>query len=109
MTDTERISRLEIQMENLQNAYLQSQKNLVPTTSKVDNTANNVVKLTPYTEIKTAYIEDTVCVFNNVPQGYPSIAFDNYDKAYSVQRNANRIIVQFESLDKITNIKLTIN
>lgn len=106
MTDTERINRLEIQMENLQNAYLQSQRNLVPTTSKVDETANKVVELTPYTETKTAYIDDTEVIFENVPQGNLTVYFD---KPYTVERMDTRVVVKFEALDEVKDITISIN
>ena len=61
MTLERRVEQLESRLNNLQNAFLQSQKNQVPVTAKTDDTANKVVDITPWTMTKTAYIDDTEC------------------------------------------------
>ena len=105
MTDTERINRLEIQVANLQNAFLQSQRNAVPTTDKVYDTASKVEQITPYTMSKEAYIGDTECIFNDVPQGNITVYFN---KPYTIERMTDKVIIQFEPLDEVTTITINI-
>lgn len=111
MTDHERISRLEIQMQSLQNAFLQSQRNAVPQTAKVDDTASKVVELTPYTESKTAYIGDTSVIFLDVPEGNLSVYVKDIDgnyPNYTVERSAEGVAVYFEALENVTEVTISI-
>ena len=100
MTLEDRVTKLEKQLNALNNAFLQSQKNQVPVTAKVDDTANKVEVITPYTATKTAYYGDTSVTFYDVPQGKVSVYVNDYLMDYSVSRNENRLVVSFEPLNK---------
>ena len=106
MTTDERITRLEMQVANLNSAYLQSQRNQIPITDTVYDTANKVVELTPYTETKTAYIGDTECTFSDVPEGNLTVYLTI---PYTVERDMDRVTVYFEELAEVTNITISIN
>lgn len=99
------IQELEERLDSFEKSLLQIQKNLVPQTAKVDNTANKVEEITPYTETKTAYIDDTFIVFTNVPSGNLTVYFD---KPYTVEREADRVTVRFEALEEVTPITISI-
>jgi uncharacterized coiled-coil protein SlyX len=73
-TIEERVTILEKTLKNLQDSFIQAQKNLSPTTAKVDDTANQVKALSPkHMETKDAYIGDTQIVFDNLPDGFFSV------------------------------------
>ena len=59
MTIEERLSNLEFQVANINRSLIQQGRNASATTSKVDDTSNKVVAITPYTAVKTAYYGDT--------------------------------------------------
>lgn len=99
------IQQLEERLDSFEQSLLQMQKNLVPQTEKVDNTANKVEQITPYTENKTAYIDDTFIVFTNVPSGNLTVYFD---KPYTVEREADRVTIKFEPLEEVTTITISI-
>ena len=99
------IKELEIRLDNLQRAFIQAQKNQVPITAKVDNTASMVEQITPYTQTKTAYIDDTFLIFTNVPSGNLTVYFD---KPYTVERESDRVTVRFEALEEVTPITISI-
>ena len=101
----ERITKLENQLKALQAAFLQSQKNQVPITAKTDDTANKVTEITPWTASKTAYIEDTECIFADVPSGNMTIYCP---VAYTVERMDGRVTVYFEPLEEIIEITISI-
>lgn len=64
-----------------------------------------VASSAPYTETKTAYIDDTFIVFTNVPSGNLTVYFD---KPYTVEREADRVTVKFEALEEVTPITISI-
>jgi hypothetical protein len=101
----ERIKRLEVQLASLQAAFIQSQKNQVPITGKVDDTANRVTEITPWTATKTAYIGDTECIFTDVPQGNLTVYLTI---PYTVERMDNRVTVRFDTLEEVTDIAISI-
>lgn len=107
MSIEERVSKLEMEMKNLQPAFLDMQKRQVNTVGKVDDTSNRVTAITPYTETKTAYIGDTEVVFSNVPQGNLSVYFDT-PTDYSVERTKDAIAVTFDALDEVTEVTISI-
>lgn len=110
-TVEERLNILEKTLKNLQDSFIQAQKNLSPTTAKVDDTANKVEQITPYTATKTAYIGDTEVVFNGVKDGnltvYVKDEQGNYPN-YTVERTQDIITVYFEPLEYITTITISI-
>lgn len=99
------IQELEERLNSFEQSLLQMQRNLVPQTAKVDNTAVKVEQITPYTETKTAYISDTLVVFTNVPSGNLTVYFD---KPYTVEREADRVTVKFEPLEEVSTITISI-
>ena len=101
----ERIKRLEVQLASLQAAFIQSQKNQVPITGKVDDTANRVTEITPWTATKTAYIGDTEAVFTDCPSGNLTVYFNG---SYEVERDGARVTVYFETLEEVTDITISI-
>ena len=72
---------------------------------------NEIQELTPYIETKTAYIDDTEIIFENVPAGNVLISAVNKE-GYSVNalysREESKVIVTFEPLEDVTNITLTV-
>lgn len=103
------LQELETRLNALEKAFLQAQKNQVPVTAKVDDTANKVEVITPYTATKTAYYGDTSVTFYDVPQGKVSVYVDDFLMDYSVSRIENRLVVSFEPLDKAsTQITISI-
>lgn len=106
MNYEQEINKLKAQVKNLQESFLQAQKNQTPITAKVDDSANKIVDLTPYTETKTAYIDDTEIVFTDVPNGNLSVfGIDNF----SMTKDNGRLILTFEPLEEVTEITISIS
>lgn len=106
MNYEQEINKLKAQVKNLQESFLQAQKNQTPITAKVDDSANKIVELTPYTETKTAYIDDTEIVFTDVPNGNLSVfGIDNF----SMTKDNGRLILTFEPLEEVTEITISIS
>lgn len=105
MNTEQRITQLEARLNNLQQAFIQAQKNQVPTTSKVYDTASKVTAITPWTATKTAYIEDTEAIFTDVPQGNLTVYFYG---SYEVEREGSVVAIRFAPLDKATEISISI-
>lgn len=102
------IEQLEDRLNNLEQTVLQMARNNVPVVSKVDDTSNKVVSITPYTETKTAYYNESEKTFYNVPSGNVTVLFDNYGGDYSVSRVADRLTVSFDTLTDATNITISV-
>ena len=105
MTLEDKVNQLESRLNNLQNAFLQSQKNQVPVTAKADDTANKVVEITPWTASKTAYIDDTECIFTEVPTGNMTVYCT---VPHTVERDGDRVVVKFEPLEEVTEVTISI-
>lgn len=105
MTLEKKVEQLESRLNNLQNAFLQSQKNQIPVTAKTDDTANKVVDITPWTATKTAYIDDTECVFEGVPQGNVTVYCP---VPHTVEKQDGRVVVKFEPLEEVVEITISI-
>lgn len=105
MTLEDKVNQLESRLNNLQNAFLQSQKNQVPITAKTDDTANKVVEITPWTATKTAYIEDTECIFDGVPNGNMTVYCS---VPHTIERDGDKVAVKFEPLDEVTEVTISI-
>ena len=99
------INDLKRQVKQLNESVLAMGKNNVGQVSKLDDTSNKVVAITPYTETKTAYIRDTKVVFENVPQGNLSVFGLN---EYHVERVSDNIVVTFEPLENVTTVSISI-
>ena len=105
MNYEEEINKLNARLDNLQQAFLQSQKNQVPVTAKTDETANKVVDITPWTATKTAYIDDTECIFEGIPQGNVTVYCS---VPHTVEKQDGRVVVKFESLTEVIDITISI-
>lgn len=105
MTTEQRLNQLEKQVDNLNKAFLQAQRNQVPITAKVDDSANKIVDLTPYTETKIGYYGETEKTFYNVPQGNVTV-FGL--KEYSLDRISDRLTITFDALSEQTEITISI-
>ena len=108
MAIEQRVSKLEMQMKNLQQAFLNMQRSQTTTVGRVDDTSNKVVAITPYTDTKTAYYGDTSVTFYDVPDGHVSVFMDGYNGDYSISRIESRLVVSFDALDKQTAITISI-
>ena len=107
MTLEDKVNQLESRLNNLQNAFLQSQKNQVPVTAKTDDTASKVVDITPWTASKTAYIDDTSVSFENVPQGNMSVYVGGVNHTL-FERDGDRVTVRFEPLEEVAEVAINV-
>lgn len=99
------LEQLEREVKDLREAFIQSQKNQVSITGKVDDTSNRVTQITPYTETQTAYYGETEKTFYNVPQGNVTV----YGLSqYSMSRISDRLVFTFEPLTEQTDITISI-
>lgn len=89
----------------LEQAFIEAQNRNIDNTYRSEANERNITRITPYTETKTAYIDDTFIVFTNVPDGNLTIYFD---KPYKVDREADRVTVRFEALEEVTPITISI-
>lgn len=99
------IQDLEERLNTFEKSLIQMAQNNTPLVTKVDDTSNKVEQITPYTETKTAYIDDTEVVFTNVPEGNLTIYFS---KPYTVVRDEDRLLISFEALEEVTQITISI-
>lgn len=106
MNYEQEINKLKAQVKNLQESFLQAQKNQTPITAKVDDSANKIVELTPYTETKVAYYGEKEKTFYNVPDG--NVTVFGLDE-YSMTRIADRITLTFEPLYTAVNITISVS
>lgn len=110
MTIEERITRLEVkneQLENLVNALVKSRAlDKMYTDADINGTRQSVANITPITLTKTAYIDDTEVVFTNVPKGNLSVYAENL--AYRIERTADMVRISFEALSEMKNITISI-
>lgn len=75
------------------------------TDADIAGVRQSVSDVTPYTDTKTAYIDDTEVVFTNVPEGNLTIYFD---KPYTLVRDEDRLLISFEALEEVTPITISI-
>ena len=79
--------------------------------SRVSRLSTQVKDITPYTETKQAYIGNTECIFNvSVPGEITAFVTDIYGKNIPniVQRNAENIVVEFEALEDLATVTISI-
>ena len=80
--------------------------------NEVDAHAQEMVEeITPYTETKTAYIDDTDIVFETDAMGVITILAidrDGITIPTTFEREGNKIIVSFEPLQQVTNVTISI-
>ena len=99
---------LEEKVDALSNSLLQMQKNLTPLFAKADETASDVKTITPYTATKTAYIDDTELIFKDVPSGAWYVSFNNDVTATRVTKDGGTLTVEFDPLEKVTEVTVTV-
>lgn len=99
---------LEQRVANLENSLLQMQKNLTPFYAKVDGNTSEIKTITPYTATKTAYIDDTELIFTNVPSGAWYVSFNNDVTATRVTKDGGTLTVEFDPLEKVTEVTITV-
>ena len=75
------------------------------TDADIAGVRQSVSEVTPYTDTKTAYIDDTEVVFTNVPDGDLTIYFN---KPYTLVRDEDRLLISFEALEEVTQITISI-
>lgn len=75
------------------------------TDADIAGVRQSVSDVTPYTDTKTAYIDDTEMVFTNVPEGNLTIYFN---KPYTLVRDEDRLLISFEALEEVTQITISI-
>ena len=98
MSIDERVAKLEAQLRSLQSAYIQSQRNEIPVRAQIDD-------LTPWTASKNAYIDDTECIFEGVPQGNVTVYCP---VPHTVEKQDGRVVVKFEALTEVIDITISI-
>ncbi len=100
---------LEKRVTNLENMFASLMnninKNKFYTDADVAGVRKGVSDITPYTETKKAYIDDTEIVFDNVPSGNLTVYFD---KSFNLEREGNKVTLHFEALEEITEITISI-
>ena len=67
-------------------------------------------EVTPYTDTKTAYIDDTEVTFADVPQGNLTVYFESNGgyPNYNVSRNGDRVTITFEPLEYIGTVTISV-
>ena len=99
------IQKINARLDNLQESFIQAQRNQVPITTKVDDSANQVKTLTPYTETKIGYYGETEKTFYNVPDGNVTV----YGLTeYTMDRVSDNITLAFDALTEQKNITISI-
>lgn len=61
--------------------------------------------LIPWKATKTAYIDDTECVFTGVPTGNMTVYCS---VPHTVERDGDRVVVRFEPLEEVTEVTISI-
>ena len=84
------------------------QKNLTPLFAKTDDNSAEIKTITPYTATKTAYIDDTELIFTNVPSGAWYVSFNNDVTATRVTKDGRTLTVEFDPLEKVTEVTITV-
>lgn len=97
-----RVTNLENMLASIVNTL---SNNKFYTDADIAGVRQSVSAVTPYTETKTAYIDDTELTFDNVPSGNLTIYFE---KPYSVEREEDRVTIYFDALEEVTPITISI-
>ena len=71
----------------------------------IDQLGKQVEAVTPVTMTKTAYIDDTECIFENVPQGNVSAYMT---VPHTVERDGDRVTVRFEPLEEVQTVTINV-
>lgn len=84
------------------------------TDADIKGVRQSVSEVTPYTEVKTAYIDDTEIVFKDVPNGTYNVSFNKSVYATRVLKEdftdgTSTVTIEFAPLEEVTEVTLTIN
>ena len=99
------IMKINARIDSLTKSIIQMSTNQVPITAKVDDSANQVKAITPYTETQIGYYGETEKTFYNVPEGNVTV-FGL--KEYSLERISDRLTITFDALTEQTEITISI-
>jgi hypothetical protein len=100
-----RLTNLENLVEGLINTL---NLNKFYTDADINGVRQSVSEVTPYTETKTAYFNESEKTFYKVPTGNITVLFDNYNGEYTVSKVADRVTVKFDTLTDKTNITIEV-
>jgi hypothetical protein len=78
------------------------------TDADIAGVRQSVSEVTPYTDTKTAYFNESEKTFYKVPTGNITVLFDNYNGEYTVSKVADRVTVKFDTLKDKTNITIEV-
>lgn len=91
------------------------QEQIFNTDNKVDaqgetlnSLSQQVSEITPYTDTKTAYIDDTEVVFNGVPNGALLVSFSNGNTSYSTSREDDSLTVEFTPFEELVDVTIIV-
>ena len=73
----------------------------------IDQLGHQVEAVTPWSETKTAYIDDTEIIFTNVPNGNMSVYVGGVNHTF-FERDGDRVTVKFEPLEEVTEVTISI-
>lgn len=100
---------IEKRVTNLENMLANIMKNMSNqkfyTDADVNGVRKSVSDITPYTQTKAAYIDDTEIIFENVPSGNLTVYFDGN---YTIERESDRVIIMFEPLEEVKEVTISI-
>lgn len=71
----------------------------------IDRLGKQTESITPWTASKTAYIDDTECIFENIPAGNVTVYCP---VPHTVEKQDSRVVVKFEPLEEVTEITISI-
>ena len=74
----------------------------------IDQLGKQVEAVTPTTMTKTAYTDDTYVTFYEVPTGNVTVYIGGYSGNYTVNRVQDRLTVEFEPLEEVTEVTISI-
>lgn len=71
----------------------------------IDQLGRQTEAITPWTASKTAYIDDTECIFEGVPTGNVTVYCS---VPHTVEKQDGRAVVKFEALTEVVEITISI-
>lgn len=71
----------------------------------IDQLGKQVQAVTPYTLTKTAYIDDTECVFTGIPNGNMTVYCT---VPHTTEIDGDRVTVSFEPLEEVIEVTISI-
>ena len=96
-------------LENLVDSLIKIMNNNKSyTDADINGVRHNVSDITPYTETKAAYYNESEKTFYGVPDGNIEVFFDNYNGQYTISKVVDRVTVKFDTLTQPTNITISV-